>query len=164
VRPLLGRTNRWTRLAFFGGAAFLVAILAVVAFIAMAQAPSDSGPNKPLACSPQPCLNLQNYTIWVSNVTVANGVVSMRVTFRNSSGSTHADPSDLQLVDANKGASPSVQDAPGCTHWSRTEFSNGAKLGPLTVCFRPASTVSPLTLHWTPDMGFICCDGNVKIK
>jgi hypothetical protein len=160
-----GRRKQWTPLALFGVGAMVVAVLAVIAFIATAQGPaSGNGPSQPLACSPKPCLDLQDYTIWVSNVTLTDGLVRMNVTFRNSSGSTHADPSDLQLVDANKDSSPSIQDAPGCSHWSRTQFSNGAKLGPLTICFRPASTVSPLTLHWTPDMGFICCDGNIKIR
>jgi hypothetical protein len=137
----------------------------VVAFIAVAQgvAPGASGV-KPLACSPQPCLDLQDYTMWVSNVTVADGIVRMNVTFRNLSTATHASPEDLQLVDASKQSSPAIQDVAGCTHWSRTEFSNGAKLGPLTICFRSASTASPLTVRWTPDMGFVCCEAELKIR
>jgi len=166
-KPMSLHTRRkpWTRLALFGAGGTLVALLAVVEFIALSQGvpPAGSGV-KSLACSPQPCLDLQDYTIWVSNVTVAEGIVRMNVTFRNSSASTHADPSDLQLVDANKQSSPAIQDAPGCSHWSRTEFNNGAKLGPLTVCFRPPSTASPLTLRWAPDMGFICCEADLKIR
>jgi hypothetical protein len=152
-------------LALVGAGGTLVAILAVAAFIALAQGVAPGGSVvKSLACSPQPCLDLQDYTIWVSNVTAADGILRMNVTFRNSSTATHASPEDLQLVDANKQSSPAIQDAPGCTHWSRTEFNNGAKLGPLTVCFRPASTASPLTVRWTPDMGFVCCEADLKIK
>lgn len=103
------RTRRkfWTRLALIGGGGTFLAIVGVVAFIAVAQgvAPGASGV-KPLACSPQPCLDLQDYTMWVSNVTVADGIVRMNVTFRNSSTATHASPEDLQLVDASKQSSP----------------------------------------------------------
>src|ERR1700694_727701 len=102
--------------------------------------------------------------MWVSNVTVAEGLVRMNVTFRNSSPSTHADPSDLQLVDASNKPSRAIQYASGCSHWSRTECNNGDTLGPLTVCFRPPSTASPLTLRWAPDMGFICCEADLKIR
>jgi hypothetical protein len=116
------------------------------------------------ACSPQPCLDLQNYTIWVSHVTDSGGIVRMQVLFQNSSDSTHATPEDLQLVDASGHAWPGMQNAPGCTSWGRTEFSNGTKFGPITLCFRPASTKSPLTLHWTPDMGLFCCEGNLRIS
>jgi hypothetical protein len=152
-------------LVLFGAGGTLIAILAVVAFVALSQGVAPGGSVvKSLACSPQPCLDVQDYTIWVSNVTVAEGIVRMNVTFRNSSGATHADPSDLQLVDANKQSSPAIQDATGCTHWSRTEFNNGAKLGPLTICYRPASTASPLTLRWTPDMGFFCCEADLRIR
>jgi hypothetical protein len=159
------RRKRWTPIALFGAGGTLIAILAVAAFIAVAQGIAPGAPGvKSLACSPQPCLDLQGYTIWVSQVTVTDGIVRMNVTFRNSSTATHASPEDLQLVDASKQSSPAIQDASGCTHWSRTEFNNGAKLGPVTICFRPASTASPLTLRWAPDMGFVCCEADLKIR
>ena len=164
---MLLRTRRksWTRVALFGVGGILLALIAGAAFIALAQGVAPGGSVvKSLACSPQPCLDVQDYTMWISNVTVADGIVRMNVTFRNSSAATHASPEDLQLVDANKQSSNATQDAPSCTHWSRTEFNNGAKLGPLTICFRPASTASPLTLRWTPDLGLICCEAELKIK
>jgi hypothetical protein len=159
------RPKPWTRLALFGAAGILLAILGTVAFIALAQGVAPGGSVvKSLACSPKPCLDVQDYTMWVSDVTVADGIVRMNVTFRNSSAATHASPEDLQLVDANTQSSPAIQDPPGCTHWQRTEFNNGAKLGPLTICFRPASTASPLTLRWSPDLGLICCQADLKIR
>jgi hypothetical protein len=162
---LRNRGKGWPRLALFGAGGTLLALLGTVAFIALAQGVAPGGSVvKSLACSPQPCLDVQDYTMWVSNVTVADGMVRMNVTFRNSSAATHASPEDLQLVDASKQSSPATQDAPGCTHWSRTEFNNGAKFGPLTICFRPASTASPLTLRWTPDLGLICCEADLKIR
>lgn len=156
--------RRWTRLALFAAGGVLLAILAVVAFIALARGIAPVSEASSLPCSPQPCLDVQDYTMWISNVRDANGVVQMDVTFRNSSAATHASPEDLQLVDANNQTATAIQDVAGCSHWSRTEFSNGAKLGPLTICFRPQSTASPLTLSWTPDLGLICCEAKLKIR
>jgi hypothetical protein len=162
---LRSRRKSWTRVALFGAGGTFLALLAGAAFIVLARGVAPGGSVvKSLACSPQPCLDVQDYTVWVSDVTVADGVVRMNMTFHNSSPSTHADPSDLQLVDVNRQSSPSIQDASGCTHWSRTEFNNGAKLGPLTICFRRASVTSPLTLRWTPDMGLVCCEAEVKVR
>jgi hypothetical protein len=159
------RRKRWPRLALFGAGGAFLALLGAVAFIALAQGVAPGGSVvKSRACSPQPCLDVQDYTMWVSYVTVEAQLVRMNVTFRNSSPATHASPEDLQLVDAKKQLSPAIQDAPGCTHWSRTEFNNGAKLGPLIICFRPPSVASPLALHWTPDMGFVCCEADLKIQ
>jgi len=165
VTALHSTRRRWARLVLFGAGGTLLAILAAVAFIALARGIAPGGTAvASLPCSPQPCLDVQDYTMWVSNVRDTDGIVRIDVAFRNSSAATHASPEDLQLVDASKQASPAIQDVAGCTHWSRTEFSNGARLGPLTMCFRPQSTASPLTLHWTPDLGLICCEANLKIR
>lgn len=109
----------------------LVAIIGVAAFAALAQGTplNGTGPS-PGPCTPQPCLDLQGYTMWVSNVSDAGGVVRMQVSFRNSSRSTHAAPEDLRLTDSTKQSVPTTQVPAGCTHWSRTEFSNGATFGP----------------------------------
>ncbi|MDQ6876256.1 MAG: hypothetical protein M3082_00875 [Candidatus Dormibacteraeota bacterium] len=156
--------KRWGRFALVGAGVSLVAIVGALAFLSLTQGVRPLSSAVSLACSPQPCLDLQDYTMWVSNVTEADGVLRMDVTFRNSSASTHADPSDLELVDANKDSLRAIQDAARCTHWTRTEFGKGAKLGPLTICFRPHSTASPLRLHWTPDMGLLCCEAELKIR
>lgn len=145
-----------------------VGILAVVALVFLQvqgqRLNGGTGQSHSLRCSPQPCLNLQNYTLWVSNVTESIGIVRMQITFQNGSDSMHAAPEDLHLVDAQGHDSPGIQNVTGCTQWSRTEFANGAKFGPITVCFRPDSAKPPLTLHWTPDMGLFCCDGTVRIE
>jgi hypothetical protein len=146
----------------------LLAVVVAVALVALqvqGQRLNGGGSSsQSQACSPQPCLDLENYTIWVSHVTQSGGVVRMQVVFQNSSGSTHATPEDLQLIDASGHAWPGIQNAPGCTSWGRTEFNNGAKFGPITLCFRPTSTQPPLTLHWTPDMGLFCCDGSLRVE
>ena len=154
--------GRWALLALGG---VLVAIIGVAAFAALAQGtPLGNAGTSPAPCTPQPCLDLQGYTIWVSNASDTGGVVRMQVTFRNSSTSTHAAPEDLRLVDSTKQSTPATQVPPGCTHWSRTEFSNGATYGPIVVCFQPSSVTPPLTLRWTPDMGLFCCQADLRIQ
>ncbi|HEY9288800.1 MAG TPA: hypothetical protein VIT43_12345 [Candidatus Dormibacteraeota bacterium] len=137
----------------------------MAAFAALAQGtPLGSAGPSPGRCTPQPCLDLQGYTMWVSNVSDAGGVVRMQVSFRNSSRSTHAAPEDLRLTDSTKQSVPTTQVPAGCTHWSRTEFSNGATFGPITVCFQPSTVNPPLTLNWTPDMGLFCCQADLRIR
>jgi hypothetical protein len=106
---------------------------------------------------------MRGYILWVADIKTDAGVVSMRVSFQNSSSSTHAATEDLDLVDSNKNVSGPVFDPPGCTQWPRTEFSNGAKLGPLPICFRPSSTLAPLILRWSPDEGLFCCRTDVAL-
>lgn len=151
-------------MALFALGGVLVAIIGVAAFAAMAQGTPLSGAASPGSCTPQPCLNLQGFTMWVSNVSDSAGVVRMQVTFRNSSSATHAAPEDLHLVDSTKKSTPATQTPSGCTHWSRTEFNNGATYGPITVCFQPSRVSPPLTLDWTPDMGLFCCQGELRIR
>jgi len=155
---------RWSLVALAG---VVIAIVGISAFIAMAKTAlnsSSGGGTASGTCSPKPCLDLQGYTLWISKVTEADGIVRMQVTFQNSSGSTHAAPEDLRLIDSAQQSSPSIQDQPGCSHWTRTEFSNGAKYGPITVCFRPSTVDPPLTLRWSPDMGFFCCQADLRIR
>jgi hypothetical protein len=127
------------------------------------QNPTTSSAAPSLSCSPAPCANLQGYTLWVTDLNVAGDLVTMQITFKNSSDSTHAAPEDLRLVDANRHRSDPVFDAPSCTQWSRHEFNHGAMYGPLTVCFRQAGVTSPLVLRWSPDFGFVCCQTDIKL-
>ena len=128
------------------------------------QAPAASSPVPALGCTPAPCADLHGYTLWVTNLDVQSNLVTMRITFRNSSGSTHAAPEDLTLIDSRGQSSGPIFDAPSCTAWSRHEFSHGATYGPLVVCFRATSTTPPLVLRWSPDFGFVCCRTDIKIS
>jgi hypothetical protein len=149
-----------------GIAAVVLVSLGAVAFSALSSGSSGGlgGIASSEPCAPQPCLSLQGYKLWISNVAESNGVLQMQVVFQNSSSATHADPADLRLIDAKKQSYRYIQDAPGCSHWSRTEFANGARYGPVTMCFRPDSLAAPLTLEWNPDMGLVCCTADVRIK
>jgi len=166
ARSLIVALRRgWIRLAIVGIAAVVLVSLGAVAFSALSSSSGGIGgkaTSEP--CAPQPCLSLQGYTLWVSKVTESNGVLQLQAEFKNASSATHADPADLQLIDANQKTSHYIQDAPGCSHWSRTEFANGARYGPVTMCFRPDSLAAPLTLEWNPDMGLVCCTADVRIK
>jgi hypothetical protein len=157
------------RLLWFGG---IGAGLALVGFVAVAaygamqlpfQPPTASSPAPTLGCTPAPCANLQGYTLWVTNLNAQSNLVTMEITFRNSSDSTHASPEDLVLVDSHHHTSGPSFDSPGCTQWSRHEFSHGARYGPITVCFRATSTAPPLVLSWSPDFGLLCCRTDIKL-
>lgn len=140
-----------------------VAVLAYESFQVPYHAPTVSSPVPALGCEPAPCADLHGYTLWVTNLGLQGNVVTMQVTFRNSSDSTHASPEDLTLIDSQNRPSPSTLDGP-CTHWSRHEFSHGATYGPLVMCFRPLSPTPPLVLRWSPDFGFVCCQTDIKLS
>jgi hypothetical protein len=157
------------RLLVYGAvAAVLVVVLAVAvaAFLAMQipfQGPTIGSATPAVNCSPAPCANVQGYTLWVSNLKVDGDVVSMQITFKNSSDASHASPEDLQLIDSKQQTSHLVTDAPGCQTWNRHEFNNGALFGPLSVCFRVSTAVPPLVLRWSPDLGLVCCRTDIKL-
>lgn len=146
-------------------AALLIAAIVVLAAFAALKAPISSAlaTPSPEPCSPAPCANVQGYRLWITNVQVQGGLVRMTLKFQNSSASTHASPEDVELLDSGSHMSGIVTDADGCHTWSRHEFSNGATFGPIDVCFRITSIKPPLSLRWTPDLGFICCDTTVSL-
>jgi hypothetical protein len=155
-------------LAYGAIAAALLVVVAVgiAAFVSMQvhfQGPTTSGGTPTLNCTPAPCANEQGYTLWVSNLKLASDLVSMQITFKNSSDATHASPEDLQIIDSKLHASGLVTSSPGCQTWSRHEFGNGAMFGPLNVCFRVSTAVPPLVLRWSPDLGLICCQTDIKL-
>lgn len=166
----MSRSLVTTRLVKYGAVAAglaIAAVAAVAAFMSMQtpfQSPTGSSPVQAVACSPAPCANLKGYTLWVSKLTVTGDVVSMQVMFLNSSGSTHASPEDLQLIDSKQRASGLITNSPGCQTWARHEFNNGAKFGPLTVCFRVGAPAPPLVLRWSPDFGLFCCRTDIKLS
>jgi hypothetical protein len=148
-------------------ALLLVVLIAIAAFLAMQvtfRNPTPSNAVPATNCSPAPCANVQDYTLWVSNLKVVGNLVSMQVTFKNSSSATHASPEDLQLIDSKRHSSALITDAPGCETWGRHEFSNGATFGPMNVCFRVTTVDPPLVLRWSPDLGLFCCQSDIKLS
>lgn len=144
--------------------------VAVAAFSAL-KVPFDTNPNAGASsgpCDPQPCANVQGYTVWISDLHVESGdgprLVMMQLTFKNSSTSTHAAPDDFSLIDSQKNETQPIFYDPVCHRWPRTDFNHGAGFGPVPECFRPATTASPLKLHWTPDMGPFCCDIEIPLE
>ncbi|HZK74901.1 MAG TPA: hypothetical protein VFD88_12965 [Clostridia bacterium] len=160
------RRRRLLRYGAVAAALLVVVAAAIAAFLAMQipfQAPGTGAATPAVNCTPAPCANVQGYTLWVANLKRDGGLVSMQVTFKNSSNSTHSSPEDLQLVDSTKHTSGIVTDAPGCQTWSRHEFSNGATFGPMNVCFRVSTSLPPLVLRWSPDLGFFCCQTDITL-
>src|SRR2546428_13503720 len=96
-----------------------IAVLASGSLHLPYQAPSVASP-LPAAggCTPAPCADLRGYTLWGSNLDARPDLVTMQVTFRNSSNSTHASPEDLVLIDSQHQMLPAGVDATGCTGWS----------------------------------------------
>lgn len=153
-------------LTTFGIAAGLL-VAGIVAYVAYSSliGPINVTPSTSLApgnCSPRPCADVQGFTLWVSDVRVDAGLVRMQLKFKNSSVSTHASPEDLRLIGAGGKSSGLVISAAGCNRWTRHEFSGGATFGPL-VCFPAGDATPPLTLRWSPDLGFFCCQTDIKI-
>lgn len=148
------------------GAGVVVVLGVAVAAFASLKVPFTA-PNAQVSsgpCTPLPCADVRGFTLWVGDLKIADGLVTMELTFRNSSAATHADPADLSLTDSRHTGNAAIYDTPGCTHWPRTDFKNGAFFGPVPECFRPFSTAPPLSLHWTPDMGPFCCDIQIPLE
>ena|SRR5215469_1255116 len=153
-----------TLVAVFAGL-LVAALVAGGAYMAL-KAPLSTPPNTNLTpenCTPGPCANVEGYTIWISNVRVANDIVRMTVKFQNSSPSTHAAPEDLSLIDTGRRSSTPITDATGCQTFSRHEFNDGAYFGPVDLCFRVSNSSPPFILHWTPDLGAFCCEKDITI-
>jgi len=143
------RRGRLIQYAAIAAAIVVVVAVGVAAFMSLQtpyQAPTAQSETTP--CNPMPCVDVRGYILWVSNLKIDTGLVSMQLTFRNSSSATHADPADLQLIDSTGHSNKAVHDALGCTPWPRTDFKDGAQFGPVPECFRPTSTSPPMRLQW----------------
>jgi hypothetical protein len=105
-------------------------------------------------CRPEPCADAGGYQLHVQGVRIDGRTVRMEVvlTVRGRSN-MHSVPDDFTLIDAGKRHAHPVFDAAGCHRWPRTRIPDGTTLGPLPLCFRPASVSPPLLLNWSPDLG-----------
>jgi hypothetical protein len=148
----------------FGGL-IAAAVVAAGAYTALkAPPPTRANTNlQPENCTPGPCVNLQGYTLWISDVHVDNDLVHMTVKFQNSSTSTHASPEDLTLIDSERRSSIPISDVTGCNTWTRHEFSHGEIFGPIDICFRVTNTTPPWILQWSPDLGTFCCQTQIRL-
>src|SRR2546429_7509577 len=143
----------------------VAALVAGAAYSAL-KAPLATTPNSnlnPDNCAPGPCVNLNGYTLWISNVRVQNDLVHMTVKFQNSSVATHASPEDLQLIDAGRRTSIPITGVTGCSTFARHEFSGGEIFGPLNVCLPGRHAPPPLIPHRAPHPGTVCCGQDITI-
>lgn len=158
---LVARLNRKRLLQYgaVGAGAVIVLAVAIAAFTSLKvpfQVPTAQPSTGP--CQPEPCANVRGYFLWVSDLKVDNGLVTMQLKFRNSSSSTHAAHEDFTLIDSQKGEHSPVFSDPDCKEWPRAEFDDGASFGPVPMCFQASNTSPPLGLRWTPDFGPFCCE------
>ena len=164
--------HRWLAYGGIGAGLVVAAIVAVLAYQSLLVPFDTKGnggsasttPAPAAGCSPSPCADVQGYLLLISNVQTSGDLVSMQVTFRNSSDSTHASPQDLSLIDSSSHSSTLVTGPPGCSTWDHHEFNNGQVFGPINICFRVSTTAPPLTLRWSPDFGFFCCQTDIVIS
>ena len=159
----------WLAYGGIGAGLVVAAIVAVLAFQSLevpftSTTDTTSPPPDASGCSPTPCADVQGFSLHITKVEISGNLVSMQITFRNSSSSTHASPEDLTLVDANRQSSGLITGPPGCSTWARHEFNNGQVFGPIFVCFRVSTSAAPLTLRWSPDFGFLCCQTDIVIS
>src|SRR5260370_42257652 len=131
-------SSRLLRYGAISAAALVVLTLAVLAHRSL-QLPSQAPPvASPLpaagGCTPAPCADLRGYTLWVSNLDVKPDLVTMQITFRNASNSSHAAPEDFVLIDAERQMLPAVFDATACTSRSRHDLCHGPASLPVTTC------------------------------
>ena len=164
--------HQWLAYGGIGAGLVVAAIVAVLAYQSLLVPFDTTGngggagttPTQSAGCSPAPCADVQGYLLHISNVQTSGDLVSMQVTFRNSSESTHASPQDLTLIDSNRHSSAIVTGPPGCSTWDRHEFNNGEVFGPIGICFRVSTDAPPLTLRWSPDFGLFCCQTDIVIS
>ena len=117
------------------------------------------------ACAPQPCADALGYVTYVREIDVSGPIVRVQVAFTvRGQDRMHAEPIDFRLIDADQERLRPIFDASGCPPWPRTDIPDGTGYGPVTVCFRPASTRPPLILSWEPDLGFFSTNFPIRIR
>lgn len=146
-------------------AGFVIVLAGMAVLTFQSELPSQTVQPTPSTapCTPQPCASIQGYELWISGVTTDGPLVTMQVSFRNSSRSTHAEPEDFTLIDSAGRSNRPRFDSAACAHWPRTEFHDGQERGPFPLCFKPFSTQPPLRLNWEPDFGAFCCQTEVRL-
>jgi hypothetical protein len=146
----------------FGTIALVVIIIvAISAGLSKATQPTAGNTN----CSPAPCGNDSGFSVTVSNIQrslpagqflqpeAGNHYVKVDVTFRNTDSSEHnANPLNFVLKDATGVKhTVTISDAAGCSVWEAVNLTQGATLGPKSLCFEAAGDpTGKLTLVWTP--------------
>jgi hypothetical protein len=153
-------------------AAVLVAGLTVIAFLPRADIGSRPGP--PDHGSANTFGRAAGFDVTVSDFqeTDAGALVTIEVTFRNSSSTQQrADPQDFTFRDAS-GATASPRFDASCPHWTRADLHPaggagqsprdadaqqvGPDYGPVPLCFTVAHPgAGGPTLVWNPDIGLL---------
>ena len=96
--------NRILQYAAIGAGAAVVLGIAVAAFVSL-KVPFDTTPSagpSTAPCEPLPCANVRGYIVWVSDLKIQEGLVTMKLTSRRSTT-----PLFTSLRTARSGPGPS---------------------------------------------------------
>lgn len=128
-------------------------VVAAAAFLEIqARLPQAPAPGHRPACA-APCADAGGYAVTVADVRSTPGMVVLDVTLHvRGRSNMHTTPDDFTLREGGHTYRPAFGGA-GCPRWARTQLGDPSTFGPEPLCFRPASTASPLVLHWDPDLG-----------
>ena len=154
-----------------GASVLLLVLLAAGTFVAMeAGRPRSAGTAGPV-CAPKPCTELGGYELYVRNVNLSGGRLTVDVSFKNNTPGggleavsyRHTSPMDFVLHYRGGDNRKPVFDA-GCASWDEPRIERGRGAGPDHLCFRAfASGLDGAELQWTPDVGVFSVTGSVPL-
>jgi hypothetical protein len=155
-----------------GAGTLVIVVLAAVAFAAieLGHRKSAGGPARPV-CSPKPCTELGGWELYLRNINVTGGRVSMDVSFKNNTPGggleavsyRHTSPMDFLLRYPRGDTRKPVFDT-ACPSWDAPRIERGGGAGPDHLCFNAvASGLSGAELQWTPDEGAFSTTGTVPL-
>ncbi len=151
----------------------VLALVAAVAFLALEPpAPRRSGDGGPV-CAPKPCTDIGGFELYVRDITIGPGRLTMNVSFTNHTPGggleavsyRHTSPADFAVnVKASRNNNRPVFGAE-CPQWEEPRIERGASSGADRLCFEGsfANTLSSLELTWTPDTGVFPVTGSVPL-
>ena len=147
---------------------WLVALVALAALgLVVAVAAARSMENKSQVgtttetCAPRPCAAPSGFEIYITDIAVAGGSVTMAVRFTNHTQGggfaavsyRHTSPADFSLRSSEGKVSAPAFSA-NCPNWPEVTVERGATSDAYRLCFA-ANATSGLVLIWDPDLGIV---------
>ena len=166
----MGRLLR-PRWIVIGGVVLAMAILGGVAFIAVEPGVTRSA-DATVPCSPKPCTSPGGFELYLRNLNLSGGVVTMDVSFKNRTAGggfeavsyRHTSPTDFQLHHSGSADTKPYFDA-ACPTWEEARVERGgAEAGPDRLCFKaPEGGLQGYDLLWMPDEGVFPIAGSISL-
>ncbi len=160
---------RWI---LIGVAVLAMAVLGGVAFVALEPSVTRPAPDAATPCSPKPCTAPGGFELYMRNLNLSGGTVTMEVSFKNRTTGggmeavtyRHTSPVDFQLRHSGGANTKPFFDAT-CPNWEEARVERGgAEAGPDRLCFNaPASGLQGYELLWMPDEGVFPIAGSISL-